>query len=50
MADIDEGEDGELYMDMGYMSRAARTVLQSVRRVKKAEKTAARTPEKDVVD
>jgi uncharacterized membrane-anchored protein len=50
MADIDEGEDGELYMEMGYMSRAARTVLQSVRRVKNAEKAEARTPEREVVE
>ena len=32
IADVDEGEDGELYVEMGYMSRSARSVLRSVRR------------------
>lgn len=39
-ADGDEGEDGELYAAMGYMTRATRSGLQSASRAKKAELTA----------
>jgi hypothetical protein len=47
IADADEGEDGELYAQMGYMPRVARSVLQSAGRMKSAEKAAAQVPEKE---
>jgi hypothetical protein len=54
IADADEGEDGELYAEMGYMGRKARNALQSAGRAKSAEKAAAKTPEpekeEEVVD
>ncbi len=50
IADPEEGEDGELYREMGYMPRTVRSVLQSVSRVKNAEKAAALpAPDKEVV-
>lgn len=50
IADADEGEDGELYAAIGYMPRSARSILQSVSRVKNAERAAAaQLPDKEVV-
>jgi len=31
-ADADDGEDGELYVEMGYLSRSTRNILQSAGR------------------
>src|SRR5262245_30177238 len=42
IADADEGEDSELYAELGYMPRKARNAVQSARRAKSAEKAAAK--------
>jgi hypothetical protein len=47
IADADEGEDGELYAEMGYMSRAVRKAVQAAGRAKSAEKAAAKAREKE---
>ena len=50
IADADEGEDGELYEQMGYMRRSARSVLQTASRARNVEKASGlRTPEKEAV-
>jgi hypothetical protein len=45
-ADEDDGEDGELYVEMGYMSRTVRNVAQSVGRRRAREKLTARNEER----
>ena len=37
-ADLDEGEDGELYTAMGYVAKSVRNSLRGIRRAKSAEK------------
>jgi len=46
-ADAEEGPDGELYAQMGYMPRSARNSLQSASRAKSAELAAAKEAAKE---
>lgn len=47
-ADGDEGEDGALYTEMGYMSRSVRSALQGMGRTKSSAGKTAATPTDEV--